>query len=160
MTTGKHGTLAGMGVSLDLRKAWKHQRHGDLLVVLTWVNDERSLVLMPALRRQAGWYIVQESAAYLWGVDHPSPEVAKPAMLHAVRQAHVACDILGLEPSKMNRARVMSVITGWIPDLCRMPSEPVQAPAGPTMGEIVLRADHKPIAAESIRHEDAGVSYG
>jgi len=130
------------------------------MVVLTWINDERALVLMPALRRLAGWYVVLESAAYLWGVDHPSPEVAKPAMLHAVRQARVACDMLGLEPSKMNRGRVMSVITGWIPDLCRMPSEPLQQSSGATLGEIVLRADDKPISAEPIRHEDTGVSYG
>jgi hypothetical protein len=148
-----------LGVSLDLRKAWRWQRQGDLMVVLTWVNDERALVLMPAIRRQSGWYVVLESAAYLWGVDHASSEVSKPAMLHAVRQAHVACEMLDMEPSKMNRGRVISVITSWIPDLCRMPSEPVQEFGGASFGEIVLRADGKPLAAEAIRQEDAGVSY-
>ena len=38
-----------MPVSLDLRKAHKVRRHGDLLAIYTWVNDERALVLLPAL---------------------------------------------------------------------------------------------------------------
>jgi hypothetical protein len=30
-----------MPVSLDLRKAHKVRRHGDLLAIYTWVNDAR-----------------------------------------------------------------------------------------------------------------------
>jgi hypothetical protein len=42
-----------MPVSLDLRKAYKVRRHGDLLAIYTWVNDERALVLLRALGRNA-----------------------------------------------------------------------------------------------------------
>ena len=42
-----------MPVSLDLRKAHKVGRHGDLLAIYTWVNDERALVLLPARRKNA-----------------------------------------------------------------------------------------------------------
>ena len=42
-----------MPVSLDLRKAHKVRRHGDLLAIYTWVNDARALVLLPALRKNA-----------------------------------------------------------------------------------------------------------
>jgi hypothetical protein len=38
---------------LDLGKSHKVRRHGDLLAIYTWVNDERALVLLPALRENA-----------------------------------------------------------------------------------------------------------
>lgn len=148
-----------MGVSLDLRKAWKHQRHGDLIVVMTWVNDQRAIVLMPALRKTTGWYIVCESAAFLWGVDHPDAAVRREAMEHAVKQSHIACDVLSLEPSRMNRAKVISVITGWLPDLIRMPSEPEPEFKPGSFGSMVLSADGKPIAGEELREEVEGVGY-
>lgn len=149
-----------MPVSLDLRKAHKHQRHGDLIVVLTWVNDERSLVLMPALRRDAGWYIVQESAAFKWGVDHPDFFIARDARAHAAAQSAIACYQLGLEPSKMNRAKVISIVTGWIPDLVAMPSAPEPEFKRGSYGSLILNADGKPIAGEDLREEVEGVTYG
>lgn len=148
-----------MAVSLDLRKAWKHQRHGDLVVVLTWVNDERTLVLMPALRRGTGWYMVQESAAYRWGVDHPDAGARRQAMEHAVAQSYIACSMLDLEPSRMNRAKVISIIAGWIPDLCRMPSSPEPEHVKASYGQMILSADGVPIAGQDLREEVAGVSY-
>ena len=150
-----------MPVSLDLEKAWKHQKHGDLIVVLTWVNDERSLVLLPAHRRNAGWYIVQESAAYRWGVDHSEPAVRRESMEHAMEQAAIACDVLNLEPSRMSVARVISIITGWIPDLYRMPSAPEQEFDPEAYGHMILRADGKEIAGQDLRTEVVGgASYG
>lgn len=150
-----------MPVSLDLRKAWRHQRHGDLMVVLTWVNDERSLVLMPALRKNAGWAIIGESSAWKWAVDHPTdPQMRLHAQAHAMVESHKICDQLNLEPSRMNRAKVISIITGWLPDLISMPSAPEPEFRPETYGQIILRADGKPIAAEDIRTEVAGVSYG
>lgn len=149
-----------MPVSLDLRKAWKHQRHGDLVVVLTWVNDERTLVLMPALRRGTGWYMVQESAAYRWGVDHAEPAVRRAAMGHAVAQSYIACTVLDLEPSRMNRARIMSIVTGWVPDLCRMPGSPEPELHKASYGQMILSADGVPIAGQDLREEVSGAEYG
>ncbi|MBM3380220.1 MAG: hypothetical protein FJY39_10870, partial [Betaproteobacteria bacterium] len=40
------------------------RRHGDLLAVYTWLGEERALVLIPALRRGAAWFVVAESAAF------------------------------------------------------------------------------------------------
>lgn len=149
-----------MPVSLDLRKAWKHQRHGDLIVVLTWVNDERSLVLMPAYRQNAGWVVIGESAAWKWAVDHEDKRMRMDAQAHALVESHKICDQLNLEPSKMSRARVISIITGWLPDLIRMPSAPETEFNPETYGQMILRADGKPIAAQDIRTEVEGVSYG
>jgi hypothetical protein len=150
-----------MPVSLDLRKAWRHQKHGDLIVVLTWVNDQRSLVLLPAHRRNAGWYVLQDNAAYQWGVDHEDAAVRREAMEHAVAQSFIACEMLNLEPSKMNRARVISVITGWIPDLYRMPSAPEPEFNPEAYGHMILRADGKEIAGQDLRTEvSAGANYG
>lgn len=149
-----------MGVSLDLRRAHAHKRFGDITAILTWVNDVRALVLAPSLRRDAGWYIVEESAAYLWGVDHFDPVISRPAMEHAVQQSYLACDMLGLEPSKQNRARVISIITGLLPDLIGMPSSPPLESVGGAYGQMILSADGKPMAGQDLRHEDRGVQYG
>lgn len=149
-----------MPVSLDLRRAHKHQRHGDIVAVLTWVNDERALVLMPAMRRNAGWYVVSETAAYEWAVDHPSAEIRRPAQEHALTHSHIACITLGIESSRRNRARIISIITGWLPDLIEMPSAPpVEARPG-SFGQMILSADGKQIAGEDLRDDDRGVSYG
>lgn len=150
-----------MPVQLDLRKAFKHQRHGDLLVVLTWVNDERSLVLIPALRRNAGWAIIGESAAWKWAVDHDDRAMRMEAQAHALVESHKICDQLNLEPSRPNRARVISIITGWLPDLVRMPAAPEPEFAPGTFGQMVLRADGKVLAGQEIRVErEGGAQYG
>lgn len=150
-----------MPLTLDLRKAWKHQRHGDLMVVLTWVNDERSLVLLPAYRRDAGWAIIGESAAWKWAVDSDDREMRSDAQLHALQESHRICAQLKLEPSRPNRARVISVITGWIPDLIRMPGAPEPELTSASFGQMVLRADGKVIAGEEIRlPREGGATYG
>ena len=70
-----------MSVQLDPRKAHKAHIVGDILVILTWVNDERALVLMPAHRAQGSpWFIICESAAYKY--DNPN---------YLARQSAQAC---------------------------------------------------------------------
>ncbi len=150
-----------MSISLDLNKAWKHQRHGDLVVVLTWVNDSRALVMLPAHRRDAGWYIVDESAAWRWGVDHPDAMARRIAMEHAMQQSIIACSMLGIEATKQNRARIISVVTGWIPDLVRMPSAPEPEFSDVVQGEVVLTVDGEVMREEEIKVERTeGATYG
>jgi len=149
-----------MGVSLDLRKAHHSQSHGDILAVLTWVNDERALILIPKHRKNCGWYIVQESAAFKWGIDHPDASNRRPAQEHAMLQSHIACATLELEPNRPNRARIIGIITGWIPELVRMPSAPPTEFMKGNYGHVTLRADGKEISSEDIQIEDKGASYG
>ena len=78
-----------MPVSLDTRKAHLVRQHGDLMAVYTWVNDERAMVLIPARRPGAPWYIVMESAAFRY--DDTA---------YLARQCVKACDVLGIEPSR------------------------------------------------------------
>ena len=111
-----------MPVSLDLRKAHKVRRHGDLLAIYTWVNDERALVLVPARRKNAAWFVVCESAAYRY--DDASVLAA---------QCVKACEVLGVEPSKRNWVRIASIIHEGLGDLIRMPSAPTPA-LGPSVG--------------------------
>ena len=136
-----------MPVSLDLRKAHKARRHGDLLAIYTWVNDERALVLLPAHRKAAAWFVVCESAAFRY--DDPSVLAA---------QCVKACEVLGLEPSKQNWVRIASIIHEGLADLIRMPSAPVPE-VGPSLGEVQLRADGELIAQTEIRLEQQGASY-
>nr|WP_297384598.1 hypothetical protein [uncultured Roseateles sp.] len=58
-----------MALGLDLRKAHSPRVHGDIVAVLTWGNDALALVLNPATREDAGWFIVEETASYLWNIN-------------------------------------------------------------------------------------------
>ena len=137
-----------MPASLDLRRAHLHRRHGDLMVVFTWVNDERAMVLLPAFRPGAPWYIVMESAA--WQYDDPA---------YLARQCVTACDVLGIEPSRPNWVRVAGIIHDGLPDLIRMPSAPPAEFHRGAVGAMTLRADGQVLAQQDIRLEREGVTY-
>ena len=137
-----------MPATLDLRNAHLSRRHGDLLAVYTWVEDERALVLLPALRRNAAWFVVSESAAYRY--DDPG---------YLARQAMFACSVLGIEPTAGNALRVATIIHEGLPDLIRMPGAPL-APRGAALGDVTLRVDGKPLAGATLHAEHSGVHYG
>lgn len=140
-----------MPACIDLRKAHIHRQHGDLLAVYTWINAERALVLIPAFRPKAPWYVLMESAAYQY--DDPR---------YLARQCKVACEVLGIEPSKANWVRVATILNEGLPDLYRMPSEPTwaQPAAGREFGELVVKQDGKEVAREALTlPEDKGAEY-
>ena len=145
-----------MALELDLRKAHSSRVHGDIVAVLTWVNDARALVLIPALRKDAGWFIVEESAAYLWNIN----AVERAAALdHAKAKSDIACQILGIEPTVRNRARVINIVTDVLPDLLRMPSAPEAEFIKAAVGEMKLMADGRQIAGQDIRLQKEGATY-
>lgn len=148
-----------MGVSLDLRKAHGSRAHGDLVAVLTWVNDSRALVLVPAIRRDAGWYIVDESAAWRWNLNAIDAAERGDALQHADQQSRIACDILGIEPSLRNRARIVNIIVDTLPDLIRMPSAPEPEYLKGSFGQMILKADGQAMRGEDIRVEREGAEY-
>lgn len=137
-----------MPASLDLRRAHLHRRHGDLLAVYTWVNDERAMVLLPAYRPGAPWYVVMESAA--WQYDDAA---------YLARQCVTACEVLGIEPSRPNWVRVAGIIHDGLPDLVRMPSAPPAEFHRGAVGAMTLRADGQVLAQQDIRLEREGVTY-
>lgn len=137
-----------MPASLDLRRAHLHRRHGDLLAVFTWVNDERAMVLLPAFRPGAPWYIVMESAAFKY--DDPA---------YLARQCVTACEVLGIEPSRANWVRVAGIIHDGLPDLIRMPSAPPAEFHRGSFGAMTLRADGQVLAQQDIRIEREGATY-
>lgn len=150
-----------MGVSLDLRKAHHSRIHGDIVAVLTWVNDERSLVLLPAHRKDAGWYILGESAAWKWNINAIDPAERAQVLAHADSQARIACMMMGIEATLRNRARIVNIITDVLPDLIRMPSAPEQEFVNAAIGEMRLVVDGQVLAAEDIKVEkSAGATYG
>ena len=107
---------------LDLRKSHKVRRHGDLLAIYTWVNDERALVLVLARRNNPAWFVVCESAAYRYD----------DASMFA-EQYVTACEVFGVEPSQRNWVRIASMIHWGLGDLIRMPSAPTPE-FGPSVG--------------------------
>jgi hypothetical protein len=147
--------VATMGVEIDLAKAHLMRVHGDLSAVYTWVNDERSIVLIPTLRPGAPWYIVPESAAWTWD-DNDSSNVPVLA-----RKALHACEVLGIEPTPTNARRIAGIIVEGIPDLIGMPSAPPQKYSKAAYGQHQLRADGKVMMGEDIHiAQSSGASYG
>jgi hypothetical protein len=142
-----------MGVSLDLRKAHASRQHGDLLVIFTWVNDERAMVLLPHRRPGAPWYVVMESASYTWDDSDPRN------VGQVVRKTMKACEVLGMEPTPINCRRVAGIVIDALPELIRMPSAPPAEFHAASFGRLELRADGKPMAGEDLRIEKEGVTY-
>jgi hypothetical protein len=138
-----------MPATLNLRKAHATRQHGDLLVVFTWINDERAMVLVPAYRPGAPWYVVAESASFRY--DDPR---------YVAAQCVKACEVLGIKPSKENWARVGGIIVDGLPDLIRMPSAPRPEFRPGSLGEMTLRADAQVLAQQDFRLEREGVAYG
>ncbi len=138
-----------MPATLDLRKAHASRQHGDLLVVFTWINDERAIVLVPAYRPGAPWYVVAESASFRY-------DDAKYVAVQCVK----ACEVLGIKPNTQNWARLGGIIVDSLPDLIRMPSAPRPEYRPGSFGELTLRADGKVQAQQDIRLEREGVAYG
>lgn len=138
-----------MAACIDLRKAHLHRRHGDLLAIYTWINGERALVLLAAQRPKSPWYVVMDSAAYLY--DDPA---------YLARQCARACEVLGMEPSRANWVRVASIIHEGLPDLLQMPSEPSWQREKRQFGELVARERGGAVLArEALTIEDRGVEY-
>lgn len=139
-----------MGVQLDPRKAHKAFIIGDILAILTWVNDERALVLMPAHRAQGSpWFIVCESAAYKY--DNPQ---------YLARQAANAARVMGMEETTRTWVRVADIIMNYLPDLIRMPAAPEPEKMAHAIGEMKLMADGQLIKGEEIRLDKEAPTYG
>ena len=151
-----------MGVSLDLRKAHSHHRYGELVAIFTWVNDERALVLLPALRKGAPWFIVCESAAWKWDpdgetmVDTGGRPIAGKG--YVVAQARKAAQVLGMDHGT-TWLKLAAIITEGLPDLVRMPAAPMPSYLKSEFGRMQLKADGKVIAEEAIRLESDGAEY-
>jgi hypothetical protein len=136
-----------MPATRDLRKAHVTSQHGELVVVFSWVNGEQAMVLLPAHRPGAPRYIVCDSTA--WRYDDPA---------YLARQCVVACDVLGIEPSRPNWVRVAGIIHDGLPDLVKMPSNPPAEFHRGSFGEMTLRADSHLIRDRLLRIEPLSIS--
>lgn len=139
-----------MSVSLDPRKAHAVHHKGDVLLILTWVNDERAMVLMPALRLPGSpWFILCESAAYKY--DDPR---------YLARQSAKAAEVLCMAETSSSAFRIADLIMNYLPDLIRMPSAPVpEKLPGRAYGEMHLKADGKLIHSEVLTLDEAVPEY-
>lgn len=137
-----------MSASIDLSKAWLSRQHGDILAIYSWINDERALYLIPSVRGRAPWFVVCESAAYLY--DDP---------IYLAKMARKAADVLGL--GDMAWFSLAKIIHEGLPDLVRMPSrQPPELMRG-AIGSMQLRADGKVVVEQDVRLErEEGAVYG
>lgn len=138
-----------MTVSLDLRKAYKSHAFGDIIQVLTWVNDERAMVLMPRHRKNAPWYIVCESASFKYD-----------DVRYLASQCKKAAEVLGMGADRTTWSKLATIIIEGLPDLIRMPSAPPTELRSTSHGAMTLKGDGQVLAQEDIRFEKEGASYG
>jgi hypothetical protein len=143
-----------MGVSLDPRKAHSAHKYGDLTIVLSWMNDKRAMFIIPNVRTKAPWFIIPEEAAFEWSDQDTENLVYLPT------RAYKACEVLGIEPSKPNVFRIISMVNNRMQDFLRMPSaQPPEKIAG-TFGQMTLKEDGKIVSQAPITFEQEGASYG
>jgi len=143
-----------MPATIDTRRAHLVRQHGDITAIYTWINEERALVLAPSHRPGAPWYCVMESASFTWDDNDPA-NIQRVAF-----KAHKACVVLGIEPTSRNCTRVAGIIIDGLPDLIRMPSSQPPDFLRGSFGQMILKANGQQIAAEEIRVEKEGASYG
>lgn len=139
-----------MPACIDLNKVHLRRQHGDLLAVYTWFDGDRALVLMPAYRKKAPWFVVKENAAYLY--DDPR---------YMAKRCPEAVRFMGLEDNKANWVRVATIIHEGLPDLIRMPSEPDwEALKAQEVGTLTLRAEGEVVHQEALTLKpDQGAQY-
>lgn len=143
-----------MGVSLDPRKAHSAHKYGDLNIILSWMNDKRAMFIIPNVRTNAPWFIISEEAAFEWSDQDADNLIYLPA------RAYKACEVLGIEPSKPNVFRIISMVNDRMPDFLRMPSaQPPEKIAG-TYGQMTLKANGEILRQEPIQFESTGAEYG
>ncbi|PAX16484.1 hypothetical protein CLI92_09130 [Vandammella animalimorsus] len=126
-----------MGISINTQRAHMTRQLGDVVVVLTWVNDERAMVLLPAYRPGAPWFIVMDGAA--WQYDDPR---------YLARAAAKAAEVLGMPGSAVKLAGIMH---DHLDDLLTMPSAPPPEKTRATFGEMRMLADGKLVGGEEVR---------
>ena len=138
-----------MTVSIDLRRAHASHVFGEITQIMTWVNDERAMVLLPTFRKGAPWYIVCESAAYKYDDE-----------AYLASQCKKAASVLGMDESTDTWFKIATIIHDGLSDLIRMPSAQPAEFHKASFGSMQLRGDGQLIAQEDIRVEDNGATYG
>jgi hypothetical protein len=137
-----------MSVTINTAKAHQVRTLGDLTLILTWVNGERALVLLPTYRKGAPWYVVCESAAWRYADD--------PAYL--ARSSIRASKVLDM-PGQA--ARIGGVIYDHLTDLRRMPPEPAPGKASFIQGNAKVSANGQVIGECDMRPDKvAGIEFG
>ena len=138
-----------MSVQLDPRKAHKAHIVGDIMVILTWVNDERAMVFMPAHREQGSpWFIICESAA--WKYDNPH---------YLAKQSVQAARVMRMDETTSTWRRVADIIMNYLPDLIRMPAAPEPEKLDSAIGTVSLRADGELLHSEDIKIDKPVLEY-
>lgn len=139
-----------MPACIDLEKVHLKRQHGDLLAIYTWIDGERALIIMPTYRLKSPWFVVMESAAYLY--DDPA---------YMAKRCPEAVRFMGLEDNRANWVRLATIINEGLPDLVLMPSEPNwKKSEARQLGEIKLMADGQVVKQGAFTVEPtAGAEY-
>ena len=136
-----------MGLTVNTARAHATYRRGDLTLILTWVNDERAMVLLPSFRKGAPWFIVADSVA--WRYNEPR---------YLARMSAKAAEVLDMAGQEV---RIASLLHDHLGELVTMPSAPPARHARAAMGEMRVLADGAEIGGQEVRAEMAeGAEYG
>lgn len=137
-----------MVASINIKNAHKAHQIGEIVYLLTWINDERALVIMNA-NKQAGspWFVVCESASFKYDDEK-----------YLAAQSRKCAEVIGLEYSTGVWFKIAKIIHDGLPDLIRMPSAP-ETEFAKAFGEMTLKGDGAILKQEEMRHEKDVVEY-
>lgn len=139
-----------MGVSLSAGRCHRVIPRGEITVLLTWVDGERAMVLVPTYRKSAGWYVICDSAAYQYADDD-----------YLVQAAFKAVQVMGLDQTERAAFNVADAISSWLAELVMMPPEPdwqaVEAAAA--IGDLSFRAGGNVVHQDVVTADAGGVAY-
>ena len=130
-----------MGLVVNTARAHATYRRGDLLLILTWVNDERAMILLPAYRKGAPWFVVTDSVA--WRYDEPR---------YLARMSAKAAEVIGMQGQEV---RIAGFLHDHLGELVTMPSAPPARMARASMGEVRLFAEGQEVGGMEARAEIA-----
>ena len=137
MLGASHAKVQGMGLTVNTARAHATYRRGDLTLILTWVNDERAMVLAPTYRKETPLFIVTDSVA--WRYDDPR---------YLARMSIKAAEVIGMEGQE---ARIGAFLHDHLGDLVTMPSAPPQRLTRATFGEIKFLRGGEEVGGEEAR---------
>lgn len=147
---GRNGTPY---VELGGERSWKQFVKGDIVVTFQWLGGIKKdpvacMVLFPSvLKLEGGAYAIPQDNAYEYVTSEGNPT---PYLLTA---AYNAAQTMGFFPDQSTVFRIVDIITDYLPELIRMPSDQPQSLdiKGPVLGiEATAKVEGQVVREEVI----------
>jgi hypothetical protein len=131
-----------MSVHIGGANSYLQRVTGDIVSSYQWVNDEPAMILWPKIpKTNAGAFVLCLSSA------HKYRDVR-----YLVAQAAKAAAFMGMEAHSFTVKRIADIILDGIPDLVKMPPQPVakKQDHGVPVGELAIKVDGQTVHEQEV----------